>query len=204
LRVQSAISAAVTTITKRITVAAGVFAPGHLGELTQIVLFELVEAVVADARTTERRLRLPPSRVGIYFVLALGLLPGRGYLGVWGKLTSALDGLGLAAPSPRALRDLRRRLGAAPLKALFEVRAGSAAWRPGRAPRVCALAGTAPSLDGVQDDQGSRRLAVALRSATGFVSQGSACGGGCAAVDGQRCAVTSQAADCRMTPSGPW
>jgi hypothetical protein len=72
----------------------------------------------------ERRLRVLPSRVGVYFLLAMCLFPRPGYLGVWGKLTAALDGLGLAAPSPRALRGLRRRIGAAPVKALFEVLAG--------------------------------------------------------------------------------
>jgi Insertion element 4 transposase N-terminal/Transposase DDE domain len=128
LRVQSAISAAVTTITKTITVAGGVFAPGHLGELTQIVPFELADVVVTDACASQRRLRLLPSRVGVCFVLALGLFPQWGYLGVWANLTAALDGLGLAVPSARALRDLRRRLGAAPLKALFEALAGPAAW----------------------------------------------------------------------------
>jgi hypothetical protein len=128
LRVQSAISCAFTTITRTITVAAGVFAPGHLGELTQIVPFELADAVLAENRAAGRRLRLLPSRVGIYFVLALGLFPQAGYLGVWAELTAALDGLGLAVPSPKALRDLRRRLGAAPLKALFEALAGPAAW----------------------------------------------------------------------------
>ena len=116
------------TITKTITVAAGVFAPGHLGELTQVVPFELVDGVLADSRAVQRRLRLLPSRVGVYFVLALGLFPRKGYRGVWAELTAALDGLGLAVPSPKALRDLRRRLGAAPLKALFEVLAGPAAW----------------------------------------------------------------------------
>jgi hypothetical protein len=116
------------TITRTITVAAGVFAPGHLGELTRIVPLELADGVLADARAAQRRLRLLPSRVGIYFVLALGLFPGAGYAGVWAELTAALDGPGLAVPSPKALRDLRRRLGAAPLKALFEALAGSAAW----------------------------------------------------------------------------
>jgi Insertion element 4 transposase N-terminal len=76
-----------------------------------------------------------PSRVGIYFVLALGLFPHAGYRGVWAELTAALDGLGLAVPSPRALRDLRRRLGAAPLRALFEALAGPVAWP--RTPGVC-------------------------------------------------------------------
>ncbi len=89
--------------------AAGVFAPGHLGELTRIVPFELADGVLADARATQRRLRTLPSRVGIYFVLAMCLFPGTGYLGVWAELTAALDGLGLAVSSPRALRNLRHR-----------------------------------------------------------------------------------------------
>jgi hypothetical protein len=124
LPVQCAIGPAITAITKTITVAAGVFAPGHLGELTQVVPFELADAVLEETRTRERRLRVLPSRVGIYFVLALGLFPRAGYLGVWAELTAALEGLGLAVPSARALRGLRRRLGGAPLKALFEVLAG--------------------------------------------------------------------------------
>ena len=140
MRAQSAILPAVTTITRTITVAAGVFAPGHLGELTWQVPFELVDAVLEETRTRERRLRDLPSRAGVYFVLALGLFPGLGYQGVWGKLTAALEGRGVAGPSGKALRDLRRRLGPAPLKALFEVLAGPVAWppRPG-----CGSAGTA-------------------------------------------------------------
>jgi Insertion element 4 transposase N-terminal/Transposase DDE domain len=109
-------------------VAGGVFAPGHLGELTRVVPFELADALVAESGRGERRLRRLPSRAGIYFVLAMCLFPGAGYRGVWAKLTAALDELGLAAPSPKALRDLRRRLGAAPLKALFETLAGPVAW----------------------------------------------------------------------------
>ena len=108
--------------------AAGIFAPGHLGELTQVIPFELVDDVLAGACATQRRLRALPSRVGVYFVLALGLFPRAGYLGVWAKLTAALDGLGLPSPSAKALRDLRRRLGPAPFRALFEVLAGPAAW----------------------------------------------------------------------------
>jgi hypothetical protein len=105
-------------------VAAGPFAPGHLGELTRIVPFDLVDAVLEETGARERRLRLLPSRVGIYFLLALGLFPRPGYLTVWAKLTAALDGLGLAAPSQKALRDLRRRIGIAPVRSLFEVLAG--------------------------------------------------------------------------------
>jgi hypothetical protein len=65
-------------------------------------------------------MRALPSRVGIYFVLAMTLFPGIGYLRVWGKMTAGLQGLGLPRPSEKALRDLRRRLGPAPVKALFE------------------------------------------------------------------------------------
>jgi hypothetical protein len=128
LPVQSAIGFAVTTITRTITVAAGVFAPGHLGELTRIVPFELADAVLEDTRTREKRLRVLPSRVGLYFVLALCLFPKAGYAGVWAELTAALDGLGLAVPSLKALRELRRRLGPAPFRALFGVLAGPLAW----------------------------------------------------------------------------
>jgi hypothetical protein len=121
---------ATVTFTRSVTVAAGVFAPGHLGELTQLVPFELVDDVLARTRAVQRRLRDLPSRVGVYFLLALGLFPEVGYARVWAKLTAGLAGLpGLAAaPSEKALRDLRRRLGPAPLKALFEVLAGPLAW----------------------------------------------------------------------------
>jgi len=60
----------------------------------------------------------------VYFLLAMCLFPQAGYRGVWGKLTAALGGLGLAVPSPKALRDLRRRVGTAAVKALFGLLAG--------------------------------------------------------------------------------
>jgi Insertion element 4 transposase N-terminal/Transposase DDE domain len=126
LRTQSA----TTTITRAVTVAAGVFAPGHLGELTQYLPFELVDDVLAQTKTVQRRLRDLPSRVGVYFVLALGMYPRLGYARVWAKLTAGLQGLPVARPSEKALRDLRRRLGPAPVKALFEVVAGPLA-QPG-------------------------------------------------------------------------
>jgi hypothetical protein len=115
---------ATITIGHEVTVAGSVFAPGHLGELTRYLPFELADDVLAQARTVRRRLRALPSRAGEYFVLALGLFPHLGYARVWGKLTAGLAGLGLPAPSEKALRDLRRRIGPAPLKALFEVIAG--------------------------------------------------------------------------------
>jgi hypothetical protein len=115
---------AVTTVTTVITVAAGAFAPGHLGELTRIVPFELADAVLEEEGGLQKRVRLLPSRCGLYFLLAMCLFPEPSYLAVWGKLTAGLRVLGLPVPSGRALRDLRRRIGAAPVKRLFEVLAG--------------------------------------------------------------------------------
>jgi hypothetical protein len=115
---------ATTALTRSITVAEGVFAPGHLGELTQHIPFELVDAVLEETGAVQRRLRNLPSRVGVYFVLALGLFPDLGYGKVWSKLVAGLAGASVPAPSEKALRDLRRRLGTAPLKALFKVLTG--------------------------------------------------------------------------------
>ena len=121
---QSALSRAVATITRTVKVAAGVFAPGHLGELTPIVPFELVDAVLEETSTVQARLRGLPSRVGVYFLLAMCLFPEIGYRRVWAKLICGLDGLAIFAPTAKALRDLRRRIGTRPVKALFEVLAG--------------------------------------------------------------------------------
>ncbi|MBS4727335.1 IS4 family transposase [Mycobacterium sp. SM1] len=105
---------------------AELLAPGHLGELTWQIPVELVDAVLAETGSTQRRLRVLPSRVGVYFVLAMCLFPGLGYRKVWAKLTAALPGRRRSL-SDKALRDLRRRLGAAPMRSLFEVLAGPVA-----------------------------------------------------------------------------
>lgn len=138
---------ATTTVIKKITVAAGIFAPGHLGELTQYLPFELVDDVLAQTRTVQQRLRELPSRVGVYFVLALGLFPRIGYARVWAKLCAGLAGLAVPAVSEKALRDLRRRIGPAPLKALFEVVAGPLA-QP-RTPGACFAGMRTVAFDGL-------------------------------------------------------
>ena len=125
---------ATVVVSGTVTVAEGLYAPGHLGELTQYLPFELVDDVLEQTRTRQARLRMLPSRVGVYFTLALALFPVLGYARVWDKLTAGLRGL-CPRPSEKSLRDLRRRLGAAPLKLLFETLAGPAA-RPGT-PGVC-------------------------------------------------------------------
>jgi hypothetical protein len=91
------------------------------------VPFELVDAVLDETDTTQQRIRGLPSRVGVYFVLALGLFPRLGYRKVWTKLVTAVADGSLPDPSAKALRDLRRRIGPAPLKALFEALAGPVA-----------------------------------------------------------------------------
>jgi hypothetical protein len=114
-------------IVHEVTVAAGRFAPGHLGELTQIVPFEMVDAVVAETGAEQVRVRRLPSRVVIYLLLAGALFAGCGYRQVWGHLVTGLDGLDVPPPSASALAQARRRVGPAPLAALFELLAGPAA-----------------------------------------------------------------------------
>ncbi|WP_399098498.1 transposase domain-containing protein [Streptomyces sp. 11x1] len=98
-----------------------------MGELTQTVDFMLVDAVIEEAGSREKRLRLLPSRVVVYFVLALALFENCSYRCVWGKLTAGLDGLPSVRPAVSSLSRARRRIGAAPLRRLFEILAGPVA-----------------------------------------------------------------------------
>jgi hypothetical protein len=97
-------------ITREITVAAGVFAPGHLGELTQIVPFEMVDQALAATGTTQARLRVLPARVMVYLLLAGCLFAELGYRQLWLKLTAALAALPVASPGDNALWQARARL----------------------------------------------------------------------------------------------
>jgi hypothetical protein len=72
-------------------VAAGRFAPGHLGELTQVVPFEMVDEVLADTGAVQSRVRDLPSRVVVYLLLAAGLFAECGYRQVWARLTASTD-----------------------------------------------------------------------------------------------------------------
>jgi transposase IS4-like protein/DDE family transposase len=162
---------ATTTITRTITVAAGVFAPGHLGELTRYLPFELVDDILEHTKTVQRRLRDLPSRVGVYFLLALGLFPRLGYARVWAKLTAGLTGIPVPNPSEKALRELRRRLGPAPMKALFEIVAGPLA-QP-HTPGVCYAGLRTVAFDGlnslkVPDTDRNRSFLGRIRYRMGF------------------------------------
>lgn len=130
-----------------VTVAGGRFAPGHLGELTQHLPFEMVDEALTATRTTQSRLRDLPSRVVVYLVLAACLFPEVGYLGVWRKLTAGLVGIATVAPTAGGLSQARHRVAVAPLRWLFDLLRGPAATRRGPGTRwrgllVCAIDGT--------------------------------------------------------------
>jgi len=130
-------------------VAKGRFAPGHLGELTQVVPFEMVDEVLAEAGAVQSRVRHLPARVVIYLLLAGCLFADLGYRQVWQRMVAGLHGLEVAAPTAGALTQARRRAGVKPIRALFDLLRGPAAAT--RAARwrgllVCAIDGTTMSV----------------------------------------------------------
>jgi Insertion element 4 transposase N-terminal/Transposase DDE domain len=102
-----------------VTVAGGRFAPGHLGELTQQVPFEMVDAALEETCRVQRRVRDLPARVVVYLLLAGCLFAELGYPQVWGRLTAGLGGLPVPGPAASAMTQARRRLGPGPLRELF-------------------------------------------------------------------------------------
>jgi hypothetical protein len=132
-----------SVIFRAVSVAGGRFAPGHLGELTQQVPFEMVDAVLEETCRLQRRVRDLPARVVVYLLLAGCLFAELGYCQVWGRLTAGLEGLPSASPSASAMTQARRRLGPGPLRELFFLLRGpspaDARWR---GLLVCAIDGT--------------------------------------------------------------
>lgn len=106
--------------------AKGVFAPGHLGELTRIVPFEMVDAVLAECGAVQGRLRKLPARVVVYLLLAAALFEDCGDPAVWSKLGTALGALPVPKVTATALWHARARLGVRPLRALFDLVRGPA------------------------------------------------------------------------------
>ncbi|MBV9010625.1 MAG: IS4 family transposase [Pseudonocardiales bacterium] len=134
-----------------VKVAGGRYAPGHIGELTQIVPFEMVDAALAETNSVQQRLRALPSRVVVYLLLAAALFAELGYGQVWARMCAGLGGLEVACPTSSALAAARRRIGVAPLRALFDLLRGPQAGTglPGsrrgvywRGRLVCAIDGT--------------------------------------------------------------
>ena len=127
--------------------AGGRFAPGHVGELTRIVPFEMVDAALAETNTVQQRLRVLPSRVVVYLLLAAGLFAELGYEQVWARMTVGLDELRVAHPVPARWPRPGAGSGSPRCARLFDVLRGPASslattgvrWR-GRL--VCAVDGT--------------------------------------------------------------
>ena len=95
-----------------------------VGLLTVTFPPELVDRVVAETGRVQRRSRLLPARVVVYYVLAMCLFFGQGYEEVARLLT---EGLAYArrwqgtwrVPTTAAITRARARLGPEPLRALF-------------------------------------------------------------------------------------
>jgi hypothetical protein len=123
-----------------------------LGVLTATVPGELIDAVLADTGRQSQRHRQLPARLVVYYVLALALYARASYEEVLRCLLEGvrwlrLGGAEVAVATKSAITRARRRLGAAPLKALFERAAGPlaepgtpGAWYRGR--RLVSLDGT--------------------------------------------------------------
>ncbi|PND54066.1 IS4 family transposase, partial [Mycobacterium sp. ENV421] len=95
-----------------------------LGVLTRLVHRDLVDDVLAETGRTERRRRLLPARVVVYFVLAMTLFFDDAYEEVMRKLVDGLRFLrswdeDWQVPTSSALCQARARLGAEPLAELY-------------------------------------------------------------------------------------
>ena len=77
----------------------------------------LVDQVLTETGRVQQRVRRLPARAMVWFILALTLFHGQGYRSVWREL--AHDGDDAPTPSASGLSQARRRLGVAPLAALF-------------------------------------------------------------------------------------
>jgi len=95
-----------------------------IGVLTRVFPPELVDAVVAEAGRGERRARLLPARVVVYYVLAMALFSDASYEEVMRQLVEGLAWesgweRAWAVPSKAAIFKARQRLGVEPLELLF-------------------------------------------------------------------------------------
>ena len=127
------------------------FAPGHLGELTQVVPFEMVDEALAETGTVQARIRDLPSRVVVYLLLAGALFVDCGYGQVWQRLVAGLTGLAVATPTDSGLCQARVRVGVKPLRFLFDLLRGAAVTSAAGSVRwcgllVCAIDGTIMSV----------------------------------------------------------
>jgi hypothetical protein len=95
-----------------------------VGVLTRVFPPEVVDAVIAEAGRGERRRRLLPARVVVYYVLAMALFSEASYEEVMRQLVEGLAWdsgweRSWAVPDKAAIFRARRRLGPEPLELLF-------------------------------------------------------------------------------------
>ena len=95
-----------------------------IGVLTRLVPRDLVDEVLAETGRREKRSRLLPAHVVVYFVMAMAVFRD-GYEEVIRRLAGGLAFMRAwrkdwAVPTTGAISQARERLGEAPLKALFE------------------------------------------------------------------------------------
>ena len=113
---------------------------------TGLIHRDIVDDVIRECGKREKRSRLLPAHVVMYYVLALNLFLGEAYEEVMRQLVNGLRFLGnwrpnSEVPSTSAISRARTRLGEAPMKLLFEriavpmARAGTrGSWLRGRWP----------------------------------------------------------------------
>lgn len=106
----------------------GPFTAAHLGDLTSVIPPDMVDQVLRDTHRTQRRIRALPARAVVYLLLAAALFADMGYEQVWERLTAGTRAH--RVPSSSALTQARRRVGVAPLRALFGLLAGAGAGAP--------------------------------------------------------------------------
>lgn len=84
----------------------------------------LVDRVLLESGKLERRVRLLPSKVVVYYVLAMALYASEGYRELFRLLVEGLGSfdpsLPLVVPAKSAFSKARERVGSEPLKRLFE------------------------------------------------------------------------------------
>lgn len=95
-----------------------------IGVLTRLVPRDLIDEVLAETCRKERRSRLLPAHVVVYFVMALAIFRD-GYEEVMRRLTGGLMFMRAwrkdwAVPTTGAISLARERLGEAPVRVLFE------------------------------------------------------------------------------------
>ena len=96
-----------------------------LGVMSRIYRRDLVDEVIAETRSKEKRTRLLPARLVVYYVIALALFFGEAYEEVMRRMVGGLRFVSAwehawRVPTPSALCQARQRLGEAPLRRLFE------------------------------------------------------------------------------------